>query len=388
MEYIPNPKYKIVRYNNPPGSPDLSIKRSIYNTRQQNAQGIVSPDYQILVYPSVYYYPNSASTSCDLFVIPLEDAKSNLDKIMTANTSHRIQTPILSTDTDNKNYGTFRTITPIDFSNDGSKLLAKEKIGNVEDGIWQTRVLVYDFRNRTSYDLVEVRDAISYYWKNKENLNLDEKRWDIYPLGFSVEEPDRIVVESYAYTGSVPVNLGIWSIDSHGEQSRLVSLNKTSDISISENGFKLEQDGVVAPIIVKQEQEQKKQVEKLNNKNAKKKEKTEIGQMKKEYQQEIDALNMDYKFNAKEYNIRRKYQTTTINNEGYQKYKEERAKQLDKEIKSDEAKIQKQMDKIQKFQDQMKKVDDDYQKVLETQKSQAEQTQNSYDSNPSVNEPD
>ena len=138
MIYVPQPEYRIVKYNNPPGSPDFSK----------------------LVYPSVYYYPDSASTACDLFVINLEEAKSNLHKILTANVIHRLAEPILSTDKNIDNYFTFRTLTPVDFSSDGTKLLVKEKIGNTKDGIWKTTPVVYDFTTNVSYSLVEVPQII------------------------------------------------------------------------------------------------------------------------------------------------------------------------------------------------------------------------------------
>ena len=150
MVYVPQPAYKIVRYNNPPGSPEIELSKTFYQKRQQNAQGIVSPDFTKLVYPAVYYYPNSGSTACDLFVINLEEAKSNMDKILTANTIHKLSDPILSTDKTNDNYYTFRTLTPIDFNSDGSKLLVKEKIGNTRDGIWKTTPVVYDFSTGVS----------------------------------------------------------------------------------------------------------------------------------------------------------------------------------------------------------------------------------------------
>jgi hypothetical protein len=118
MIYVPQPAYKIVRYNNPPGSPELTLTNSFYQRRQQNTQGIVSPDFTKLVYSSVYYYPNSGSTACDVFVIKLDKAKSNMDKILTANVVHRYSEPILSTEKSNDNYYTFRTITPVDFSAD------------------------------------------------------------------------------------------------------------------------------------------------------------------------------------------------------------------------------------------------------------------------------
>ena len=248
MVYVPQPTYKLVKFNNPPGSPELTITNTFYKNWQQNSQGIVSPDFTKLVYPSVYYYPNSGSTACDLFVIKLDEAKTNLDKVLTANVIHRYSTPIMSTAKDNDNYYTFRTITPVDFSSDGKLILAKEKIGNTKDGMWKTTPFVYDFETENSYSLEDVRNAIEYYWLETKGLHLNDKRWDITPLGFSIDNADTVVVRAIAYTGEIPVNLGIWSISSHGENPKL--LNLTDDIpQISMNGFKLVKDGIPLSII-------------------------------------------------------------------------------------------------------------------------------------------
>ena len=153
MKYVPQPDYEIVRYNNPPGSPEITLGKDFWYRRQQNIQGIVSPDYRILVYPSVYYYPKNNVVSCDLFVIPLEEKGNALSKIKKANTMHRLPDPILSTEKSINDFGAFRTLTPIDFSTDGRKLLVKEKIGGRMDGIWQTNAIVYDFDTNTSYKL-------------------------------------------------------------------------------------------------------------------------------------------------------------------------------------------------------------------------------------------
>lgn len=61
---------------------------------------------------------------------------------------HRYPVPILSTDKSITDGYSFRTLTPIDFSPDGSKLLVKEKIGYSKDGIWQTNAIVYDLQQR------------------------------------------------------------------------------------------------------------------------------------------------------------------------------------------------------------------------------------------------
>ena len=294
MVYVPQPAYKIVRYNNPPGSPEIRLSKTFYQRRQQNAQGIVAPDFTKLVYPSVYYYPNSGSTACDVFVINLEEAKSNLDKILTANVVHRFSEPILSTDKNNDNYFTFRTITPVDFSVDGSKLLAKEKIGNTKDGIWKTTPVVYDFTTNLSYSLIEVRDAIIYYWKENKNLDLEDKRWDIYPIGFDLNNPDWIIVNAYAFTGDTPVNLGTWTVSYKGEQSRLVTF-KNSEVQVSMNGYKLIQDGVVSPMVTEKEEKQLKRIEKEQAKIKKKEEKAEDKALEDAYKAKIKEMEAEFK---------------------------------------------------------------------------------------------
>ena len=165
MQFVPHPIYKLARYNDPPGSPDLSVKLDLFKNGQMNLPGITAPDFTFMVYPAVYYYPERKAVACDLFMVPLKDNDSSINKILKANIAHRVPEPILSTDKELTNSSTYRTLTPIDFSADSKKLIVKEKIGSSADGIWQTNIIVYDFVTKTSYNLVEVRDAISYYWK-------------------------------------------------------------------------------------------------------------------------------------------------------------------------------------------------------------------------------
>ena len=321
MKYVPQPTYKIVRYNDPPGSPELSLKDSFHKRHQYNGQGITSPDYSMMVYPVVYYYPDSETTSSDLFVIPLEESGTHLDRMLKANAKKRLPNPILSTEKSIDNDTAFRTLTPIDFSADSSKLLAKEKIGSSRDGIWKTNAIVYDFQTKTSYNLVELRDAIIYYWKENKGLDLDEYRWDIYPLGFLKGSNSRIAAYGYAYTGSKPIFLGIWSIDTRGQQSRLVTFNM-NEIELSINGFKVIQDGVVKRTIVESEQKALKKAEKADMKAAKKNRKKVSKKFKEEYKEKIRIMDRDFKDLTREYNLLNNLDGTTSMNEIPTEYQE------------------------------------------------------------------
>lgn len=301
MKYVPQPTYTLGRYNNPPGSAELHIERRFQFDRQMNCTGITSPNKDIMVYPTVYYYAINQCTACDLFVIPLDQSLSEIDRVKRANVVKRIPTPILSTEKDIREKSTFRTMTPVDFSPDGSKLIAKEKIGNVNDGIWKTNLWVYDFNTKQARNLSEIRDAIRFYWMNQENLVLDEKRWDIYPLGFDANDPERIIVSAYGYTGKIPKFLGNWSIDCNGERTLLVSL-VNADAKVSVNGFKLVQSGVLNPSEFysneKAQDKAAKKKRKENKKTAKQnlnKKKQALNNTLKEMQKEESKVIKEYK---------------------------------------------------------------------------------------------
>lgn len=347
MKYIPQPTYSIGRYNNPPGSPELSLRVDFHKKRLQNGQGIVSPDYTMMVYPTVYYYPGSAGVACDLFLIPLKGNDLPLIKIQKANVMHRNPEPILSTDKSITDKYTFRTLTPIDFSYDSTKLLVKEKIGSSLDGIWQTNAIVYDFETKTSYNLIELRDAIVYYWREYEGIDLDEYRWDIYPLGFDMLSPYRVVISAYAFTGGKPIFLGNWSIDSKGTQTRLISLSE-KDVQVAMNGLKLLKDGVITSEILDAEEKQEKRFEKAEDKRIKEEEKAKIDTINQKHKQNMKNLKEEYSKERREYKYKNKIEGTTTRNDIIKEYNDSRILRELKEEQKNDAKLLKQLEKEEK----------------------------------------
>lgn len=289
MQYVPQPVFKLTKYNNPPGAAELRIDRMIYYDRQENAQGIVSPDITFMVYPSIYYYANCQCTSADLFILPLDKSLPDVERISRANIVRKLPNPILSTDKSIDQKYVFRTLTPVDFSVDSSVLAIKEKVGYTYDGIWRTDLWVYDFRTQKAKKLVEVRDAIKFYWLNTDGTHLDDKRWDIYPLGFDVKNPERIVVSAYGFTGKTPKFLGTWSIDVNGERTMLVSLFDDQP-QISMNGYKLIKSGVVNPNIVMKDKKKQIKLIKKKRKEAKKQRKAAKKKAKKELKKRIKEI--------------------------------------------------------------------------------------------------
>lgn len=314
MKYVPQHTYKLVRYNNPPGSPELNLPRKVNFDRQINAQGIVSSDFTKLVYASVYYYAEANCTSCSVYVIPLDTSLSKLERVKKANVAKKIDKPIFQTDTDITTEGAFRTFTPVDYSADNRYIIAKEKLGWAHEGIWKTNLWVHDFQTGKSKELSEIREAITNYWHNVSGVEFNERRWDIYPLGFDKNNPDRILVCAYAYTGDVPSFLGTWSIDTEGQRAELVDLDGTNyDVSII--GFRLVYDSYVPREEVEWEADRQAKIEEKNKKDAKKHKKKMKKAHKKLYHYKLKKLKAEYRLKIREYKKSKKKGTTSFGDE-------------------------------------------------------------------------
>ena len=211
---------------------------------------------------------------------------------MKANIVQKEEKPLLSTSKDIDEKYIFRTLTPIDFSSDNKRLVIKEKTGHRHDGIWKTELWVYDFETKESRCLPQIRDAIIEYWAQNEGIDFDEKRWDIYPMGFDANDDNRIIVCAYAYTGEVPKFLGTWSIDVKGENSKLETLDGYS-FPVSVIGYRLVEDSVKDITEVEFEAKQAKKLEKAEDKKVKEAEKYEKKVRKLEHQRKLQQMDME-----------------------------------------------------------------------------------------------
>ena len=246
----------------------------------------------MLVYPAVYYYAENDCTSCDLFLIKLDPSLTDTEKAMRANIIQKEETPLISTDKSIDTKFVFRTLTPIDFSSDNTKLVVKEKIGYRHDGIWKTDLWVYDFETKKATKIPQIRDAIINYWAKNDGIDFDEKRWDIYPMGFDANDDNRVILSAYAYTGEVPKYLGTWSIDVNGKNSKLEDTDGAL-VPVAVIGYRLAEDSVKDASEVEFDAKRAKHLQKAEDKKIKAAEKFDKKIKKIEYKREIQQKNMD-----------------------------------------------------------------------------------------------
>jgi hypothetical protein len=205
------------------------------------------------------------------------------------------------------------------------------------------------------------------------NLPLEDKRWDIYPIGFDKNDADRIIVQAFAFTGEKPVFLGTWSIDYWGGQSRLVSFDKNVAPQVSVNGYKVIQDGVEEYQNVKKQEEVLKKETKYVLNERKKAQKQVINEIKDDYKFEVKNLSQDYKEDYRDYKKLRSLSGDTVGpelQEAYTKYLQE---QYNKDITKTEKQIEKQKQTIEKINSQIEKLNGQ-QETGQTDETKLEET--------------
>ena len=234
----PDPHFRVISYNVPPGQRNIDLTKVVAQ-RTVSSPGILSPDKKIMVYTQCYFYPKFNQTASSAYVIFTKGGDA-YDVLYNTNVMQGDQKPIVSVGMDYLQEYQFKTLFPIDFSKDSSKIAFKEKIGSNIYETWQTNVIVYDFKTKTWKRLTAVREAILYWWRQNKQIELKDYMWDIFPIGWDKNNPDRMLIYAYAFTNDQPLFLGTWSIDYDEQKSKLESLNAT-DAQIDLNGFGLKE---------------------------------------------------------------------------------------------------------------------------------------------------
>lgn len=236
---LPNPKFRVIRYNTPPGQRNIDLTKLV-GQRRVSSPAILSPDKTKIVYTQANFMPQYQQTMSSAYLIPVKNQNDAYDILYQVNAIQQEMKPFLTVGMDEVLNFQFKTLYPIDWSKDSMKIAFKEKIGSNLAETWKTNVIIYDFKTQRYKRLTAVREAIIYWWRQNKQLELNNYMWDIFPVGWDKNNPERIIVYAYAFTESKPFFLGTWSIDFEEGKSKLESLDSTN-IEIDLNGYGLKQ---------------------------------------------------------------------------------------------------------------------------------------------------
>ena len=240
FEKLPEPRYLLKKYNSPAGTKNINLRLLITN-REVNSIGVVSPSKDKMAYTRVYYNGYNDKVSSEIYYVDLDTTQTPKNRIKNASFMNKNQIKLMDSALKEEYPSLFKTLTIIDWSDDSTKLAIKERIGSSIFGMYQTNLWVYDLATHTSRCLIEVREAVKYQIQKAENINIDDYRWDIIPLGWDAVNKDRIIVCAYAFTKNKSTKfLGLYSVDDKGENTQLLS-DKPASVNISANGLMLKE---------------------------------------------------------------------------------------------------------------------------------------------------
>ncbi len=237
--YYPEDKYIFDKYNYPSGKRELNIddiKKNLYSYPYIVADN----NLKYVAYPRYYFYPETNQISSEFYVEKLDLSKSKIKRILEYNHNQEERYPVVQAGMKERYKNLFNGLTLVDWSNDGKKVLIKEKVGSTINGIYKTYLYVHFIKDNIedSYTikLTNFDKVIKNYYLNYEDKQLIKYQYDIMPLGFSLDNDNIIICLCYIYNKEgEKLFIGAWGYDLRNDKTMLISKTET-DFSISTNG--------------------------------------------------------------------------------------------------------------------------------------------------------
>lgn len=210
------------------------------------SEPVISPNQQAFAYTEVMYMPHTRQTISKLFLVPL----TPLDPLPETLPSEQVSSPAKSADyyqsrldpdktlkirqqllgvgDDRSVKFEFRTLTIVDWSASGKRLLFKQRSGMLHVGLKTSDLLVYDQTKGTVTIYPEIQRILQHHWQENSNLpNLDTVAWDIYPLGWAMGSDNLVIFRAWAFDKKQKKFLGLWQYDVDAQRASLISENDT-----------------------------------------------------------------------------------------------------------------------------------------------------------------
>jgi hypothetical protein len=219
---------------------------------------VVSPDKSAFIYTEILFLPDDRQTIAKLYwvtVPPLPQPPDPIPSQKARNSSSppidyaayaarfdprkttRIRKAVANAGFNKVSRFGFRTLTIIDWSASGQRVLFKERSGFLHLGLRTTNILIYDQTQGTVTIYPEVQRIIKHYWTQKANLpHMDKLAWDIQPLGWEPNSDEVVLLKAWAYDHQEKKFLGLWRYNVSQERTQLVSLNDESP-AVAANGW-------------------------------------------------------------------------------------------------------------------------------------------------------
>lgn len=129
-------------YNIKPGSKELNLS-SILKTKTIRSPFVSNPEVSLAAYTESHYYPQTRQIASTLYLINLDGHLGKKERLQDVSIFEHTRYPLISTALPYLREGFFSSLTVVDFSKDGKKILVKEKRGSNKYGLYETFVWIY-----------------------------------------------------------------------------------------------------------------------------------------------------------------------------------------------------------------------------------------------------
>lgn len=135
----------------------------------------------------------------------------------------------------------FSTLTVVDWSANGQRLLVKRKHGVQYTGLRPTEVAVVERTTGKITVYGELLRAVQAWVANQPGQaanTLKLRAWDLEPLGWLPQSTTEFYVRAWAFSQNAPPEfLGLWRFDTQARLPSLVSSNKATVPIVAANGW-------------------------------------------------------------------------------------------------------------------------------------------------------
>lgn len=240
--YYPRPHYIFEKYNYPPGSREVNIQ-DVKNKLDSTSFLVADREFNYVAYSRFYFLSEFNQISSAFFVEKLDTTMTRKKRMLNYIHNQKRRIPVTQAGDKTVYKDLFNGLSLVDWSKDSKKVLFKEKIGSLQNGIYKTYLYVHFLDEDNSYTikLDNFDEAIKNYFLDWQNVQLSKYRYDISPLGFAADDDNIIVAYCFALDDSNNnVFLGIWGYNLATNETILIS-KKMIPLEISNNGLYLKQ---------------------------------------------------------------------------------------------------------------------------------------------------
>lgn len=145
----------------------------------------------------------------------------------------------------------FSTLTVVDWSANGQRLLVKRKHGVQYTGLRPTDVAVVERATGKITVYGEILRAVQAWVANQPGQaanTLKLRAWDLEPLGWLPQSTTEFYVRAWAFSQNAPPEfLGLWRFDTQARLPSLISSNKATVPIVAANGWWIDPAQTPAP---------------------------------------------------------------------------------------------------------------------------------------------